>query len=571
MRWSMVKQEKSKVWILFGAALILSCFPLFTADIKDAHDISFHINRIIGLCEAVRDGQFPALIQPDLNNGYGYAALALYPGLFLYIPAVMVLLGMPAVFAYKIFLVFINAGTFLIMYGSMRTLSCGRKNSALCSFIYTLSVYRLGCIFIRGALGEVLGMCFFPLIVAGGYELLSGDRKRWPLLVIGATGILQSHIISTFLALCVGIVMIWMYRRNVVREKRWKELLLFCACTFILNLWFLVPFLDFYRQPLNLNIQGSGKGIYYLNTIIPAQLFNLLGDNFGIAYTPEHGILGEMSMTPGMSVFLGLALLTSFIAARMNSENSRFIGRCWCTALALLLLSTSILPWEKLQNIGIINKAAGWIQFPMRLLGPASVLILTGTALVLESWEVLSVKVRRAVSYALIISALIPAIMIGIKVFRQNTFMNALEAVPQVNAMGLGKEYLMQGTDDALLYQEGISADRSVVTIENYHKTGTHITFSYVNEGENQRAELPLLWYPGYTVKDENGEVLKTAAGENNVLCVLLKDYSEGAVRVKYGGKTAYRLAAFGSAAGALVMTVWWIGRKKRKASDETD
>ena len=117
--------------------------------------------------------------------------------------------------------------------------------------------------------------------------------------------------------------------------------------------------------------------------------------------------------------------------------------------MALLLLSTSILPWEKLQNIGIINKAAGWIQFPMRLLGPASVLILTGTALVLESWEVLSVKVRRAVSYALIISALIPAIMIGIKVFRQNTFMNALEAVPQVNAMGLGTEYLMQGTDDA--------------------------------------------------------------------------------------------------------------------------
>ena len=347
----MVKQEKSKVWILFGAALILSCFPLFTADIKDAHDISFHINRIIGLCEAVRNGQFPALIQPDLNNGYGYAALALYPGLFLYIPAVMVLLGMPAVFAYKIFLVFINAGTFLIMYGSMRTLACGRKNSALCSFIYTLSVYRLGCIFIRGALGEVLGMCFFPLIVAGGYELLSGNRKRWPLLVIGVNGILQSHIISTFLALCVGIVMIWMYRRNVVKEKRWKELLLFCACTFILNLWFLVPFLDFYRQPLNLNIQGSGKGIYYLNTIIPAQLFNLLGDNFGIAYTPEHGILGEMSMTPGMSVFLGLALLTAFIAARPKSENNRFIGRCWCTALALLLLSTSILPWEKLQNI----------------------------------------------------------------------------------------------------------------------------------------------------------------------------------------------------------------------------
>lgn len=59
----MVKQEKSKVWILFGAALILSCFPLFTADIKDAHDISFHINRSIGLCEAVRNGQFPAPVQ----------------------------------------------------------------------------------------------------------------------------------------------------------------------------------------------------------------------------------------------------------------------------------------------------------------------------------------------------------------------------------------------------------------------------------------------------------------------------------------------------------------------------
>ena len=86
-------------WFCFIGAFLFSSFPLLSSSVPETHDISFHLHRIEGMAEALKESQFPALIQPELNQGYGYAANTRYPRLFLYPAAIITAVGCPVVWS----------------------------------------------------------------------------------------------------------------------------------------------------------------------------------------------------------------------------------------------------------------------------------------------------------------------------------------------------------------------------------------------------------------------------------------------------------------------------------------
>lgn len=135
-------------------------------------DITFHLNRFIGLANAFEEGQILPKIYPYANNGFGYTTPLFYCDLFLYPFAILYHFGLSAVWCYKLCVLFYTSLGNIFVYLIFKKETNDRKLSILASFLYLTCSYHLLNIFIRGALGEILAMTFAPLVIYAIYRIL---------------------------------------------------------------------------------------------------------------------------------------------------------------------------------------------------------------------------------------------------------------------------------------------------------------------------------------------------------------------------------------------------------------
>ena len=161
--------------IIFVATFlsILVCQRYLNNIIIYAHDIGYHLNRIMQISEGLNNGRFPILIHSGLLHNLGYANPLFYPELFLYIPAIiMSITHIHVLTAYKLFLIIISFFTFLSMYYTSKKTFEKKEIAYLSGILYTFSLYRLTDIYVRGALGELIAFIFLPLLIYGLYNVI---------------------------------------------------------------------------------------------------------------------------------------------------------------------------------------------------------------------------------------------------------------------------------------------------------------------------------------------------------------------------------------------------------------
>lgn len=205
---------------------------------------------------------------------------------------------------YKLLMTFANVGTALIAYYSLKNITKSEKIGIVMSFLYTLSAYRLICMYMRVAVGESLAMMFLPLIVWGVYECLWGQR-RWIVLTLGMTGVLGSHVLSVEMcALFMILELLWWLcskKKNQV-GKRLLAGILAVISTILLNLAFLIPFFYFSTQDLSCfrMTNAIANSVVYFS-----QMFSLFLSTNG--YSVPWGITrNDMSLTVGTALLVGL-------------------------------------------------------------------------------------------------------------------------------------------------------------------------------------------------------------------------------------------------------------------------
>ncbi len=252
--------QKFKIIILLIAIGLFVSYPVFNNYLVWQHDSLFHIYRIENIAEGLRNFQFPIRIHSLANNGYGFPTSMLYPELFLYIPAILRLLGTSTIFTFKLLTIFINILSAFSMYLAVKNISKSTTSGILGAIIYASANYRLETIFTRGAIGESLALAFFPIAIWGLYEVLSGDKKKWYILLIGITGILQSHIISILFLSIICIIFGIYYIKEIFKQKRYIQLLLTFIILVLLNIWFIVPFIE--TMQLDLNVKYFKRNIF---------------------------------------------------------------------------------------------------------------------------------------------------------------------------------------------------------------------------------------------------------------------------------------------------------------------
>ena len=413
--------RKNKIIAVIAITAVVASIPLMINYLLDSRgDISFHLARIEGIYLGLKEGRFPVRMDGFMLNNQGYADPIFYPNLFLYIPAVFRLMGVPILRAYKLFIGLWNLFTCVLAYYSFKRIVKSDHDALTGMILYVLCPYRNLCLHGRGALGEALAMTFLPLVAAGLWVLLSecrqsrkkmsgketalkesqavglSDNKETGLdgndvnqkkvteksnsfvegilfLALGLSGILQSHILSCEMTGIVMILVLLICAKRTFRIKTLLSLACSAVLTLLLNAWFLVPFLLSYEMPLYVFEKFD---LYaYENALTLYHFFGVPLDFYGQSSILSDDLMDEMGMTLGWAILLGLLLIgfgIRTVVRYRKTEKGRLISLTFVLGLIASWITTYYFPWKQVENIPVIGKLLCMVQFPWRYLGIAS-------------------------------------------------------------------------------------------------------------------------------------------------------------------------------------------------------
>ena len=540
------------VTLFLIALAIFAMHPYFMEYLPYGDDVCYHLIRIEGTKDGLLSGQFPVVLYPEGANAHGYLGW-MYPSLFLYLPALLRIFGASTSLAWKTLVFCFHLLTAVTTYLSVKAVTRSKAAGLFSSVLYVLAPYRLCCFIARAALGEALAFAFFPLLFAGLYLTLYGEseggkvgiakagasagddakqdtgeekagassdvvderktargKQGWLYLALGLTGLLQTHILSCLMGLIFCVVFGVVRIRYVFEKDRLLRLCKAAALTVILNLWYLVPFLDFYLHA-GLSTDSLAWSKYSEYSLLPVSVFGTF-------------TAGDYRMYA-----LGVPLLLAFgayIALRVMGrlKKEEFFDLCSVLAAVCFVLALCFFPARSLMaSFPALDALFTNLQFPWRLLGVVSFLcaLLGGEALFGDSRNML--RVALGVALIVLAVAMVP---------RYDTANGDYYAYPSYDAeyteghymklIGIPKakhtivypyEWMPDGAGEA----EALGAaevaylpDMTGIVDSSYVRNGLVSQFEYV-VGEDagltgeRWAVLPLFAYEGYEAVDETG------------------------------------------------------------------
>lgn len=571
--WNLQKiKENIAVVLGLSCVFIVSSLGVMGCFVTEGHDYLFHYARIVGLAEGLMSGELPVRIQPGWLHGYGYAASVCYGDLLLYVPALLYALGLPIIHAYKCYVLLINLGTLLISYFCFKKIGRSRPIAVACSALYCLCVTRLINLYLRAAVGEYSAFMFLPLVLLGMKEIYAKDRRSeslppptdcgWLILCLGMTGLIRTHVLSVemtgiFLALTVLLL---------IRRMSKQVFLALCKsvlATLLLNLDFLLPFLDYAGDSLKVFAAKTSYGIQQYGL----SLYELLSFGTTAAGKATDALSGPVaripeSLGPGI---LAAVLLIVIVLAKGNRWGKNEKGQLILTAglgCLAIILTTYYFPWNRLAALPVLNSVTASIQFPWRFLSIAVPLLTYAACIALVKFE--EIFGREKLTYALIVLCGIAALQ-GMY-FQDLVIRNAgtdgapqdsviyYDSRPQMNLSAIvsSGEYLLENTNVSLTWTD-LDVTGENVQILQTEKNG--LTTKIVCEAaENAWLEIPMFAYRHYRCGDvDTGEELPVSRGTNNKIRVDLPDNYRGVLRVYFSEPWYWRASELIS----LVTLVW--------------
>ena len=499
--------------ILLIFALAIS-FPLFsTTYITAGHDIGFHLMRIEGTLESFKGGQFPVRITGYDFNSYGETSGIFYPNLFIYIPMFFRLCGFSIATAYNLFCILINIATVFCVYWSFSRLFNSKQQGAVGAMIYTGFLYRIIDIYSRSAVGEAIAMAFIPLALISLWLTLHRNNHYWSAVVIGFTGILQSHVISTLIAMVIAVmIMIYSYRQVFQNKLAIIKIALF---TTLINLWFYVPFVTLYHQ-IRFHMQNVALNE---NHHVLSRLVVELG-----------GIVSMQAFCGFVPLFILLAFIILWYRHRERFHVNRIFWFMLSTGIICSLAEFSRIICHILEAVPLIGKNLGILQFPYRFMILGTLVLSYCLAIALtQIFQQFKFSSKMLIVFCFLIAEtnvfyLIYAPNISmVKFDRWNIKFDIPENPIKKNHLGC-YDYIYYDVHKKDLIDEQRKSTipfddiQPAEMVSNFQKVGTTINFT-ASTKEAAVFTMPLFYYPGYEAITSDGTSLN-ARDKGGGICI---------------------------------------------------
>lgn len=552
---------------LLGILLITlaASLPLFTEYLHHGHDLEFHLIRIEGLKDGILSGTFPLRIQPTWINGYGYASSIMYGDILLYFPAFLRLLGFSIELAYKCFIFVINLATATICYYCVKKIFVHKYLALFGSALYTLSIYRFTNIYVRSAVGEYSAMLFFPLILCGLYLIFkdnfdySAQKQGICLASIGYSGVIMTHTLSCEMVGAFTILACILLYKKVFQKNTFFSLCKVVIITALINLWWIVPFLDYLDEPLKINTWNQPY-MQARGTML-AQLFSPFCKAIGDSSDAIQGLKNEMALSIGLGFTCMLIIITYiFVFGQKLTDKTycRFTKITLVCGLWALFMTTVYFPYDKLMDYReIFNKYLGALQFPWRLLAIA-VVFFTFAACAIIVIAKNNYNRKLSIIFAIIIgSGGILSYSYVVSSYIENITPCHIydNGGLNTNSVMLG-EYLPGWDIDTSILKENTIKYDEFIKITDYNKKYLEIDMNVENTSSKESyVELPILYYNGYTARNSITKVaLPTMAGDNGVVRVTIPANYKGGIHIQFEDPWYWKLSEYVSIMFCLIL-----------------
>lgn len=552
--------------LLFITSIGLWSFFINSLVVGD--DLSFHINRLIGIADAFRDGQILPKIYPYNNNGFGYANPLFYCDLFLYPFALLYMANVPLVICYKMMIFFYTLLGNIFVYLIIKKESNNRRLGLMAALLYQGSNYRLQDIFIRSAFGEILAFTFIPLVLHSIYKILIKKENCWIYLGVSFSCLVMSHLITTLLYAIFFLIMIIVF---VVVNRKDKEAIKNAFITIIkgtilavfLTIWYLLPM---FEQMLSqdFNYSHNSLGVDYSKTIQPVR------NTIGIIFTAR-----IIKYNASIGIILNLFFFYSFFK----------IKNVYITVITFIAALSYLILWGIIPAASILSI----IQFNFRLL---LILLPTGVIVAIYYLNLSNKKVFKALSCLIIVYTITNMIYANYRVLTwsdvgrdylkndadiiERNANNTIDYIEDgqlwdVSSLGSGEYLPYSKTIDylemshAIRYVDNNGKATDYITENKYKREYTTIEFTCDNDAETTLL-IPLTYYKGYQAYElVNGkwELIDFVCDDTYKQISFVSNKGEHTYKIEYNSTLIQNVSLIISSISLICLIIYMVKNKK--------
>ncbi len=528
------------LFLVFISVAYLVCAPIGV-------DMDFHVMRIgelgreLGRIKSV--GDFPVYIYRNVYYHYGYPIPIFYCTAFLYPFALLVLLGIQPVLAYKIMVLTLLWATFVICRVCVLYWSKDRQNAMRIAFIYAAQPYFLMDLFVKASIGEAFAFLFVPIIVLG-YLLVSrrSDNKGSfktgiILLAVGVNSVVCSHVISSIMVVFVLVVVFVVDMvRGDNRNKLFVGSVVSALLCLLLSSWYVLPMLEQlfkyrYHVQVGNTLSHAPENVFAL--LIPMHVSTALS-----VITGRSVPLSEVGGAP----IIVIAMIILLIARGM-------IRNLTSTEKALLLIYGILVV---LMSVGIVwvpfERILGFIQFTWRIYFIAA---LAGTAFIAKIiWR----KNDSGFTKAVFAITIVTSVYILFTCFG---YFFARDTMPVImGRKSSGYEYKVETTDTLYIPQtiepQSISARKRTVIADGdgleleyeIDDSNGQVIVDISENPEESYVHIPFIMYEGYSAYNiDSGKYYDVMADDEGYVQITIPEDEVGSVIVRYTGTLFQRIS----------------------------
>ena len=504
-----IKDNRNTLLALLGITLLVS-IPLFTDGISNGHDLEFHLMRIEGIAREIRVGNIPVRMSSAWLDGYGYPVSIYYGDIFLYIPAIMSLVGFSLTSAYKFYIFMINMGTAIITYCCMRKICEDTRIALLISFAYCTASYRMVNVYVRAAVGEYSAMMFMPIVAVAIYKIYTDDvsnikeyRKNAAFLAIGMSGLISTHALSTEMTVFVLIFICVSLFKLSVRKETIVVFLRAVVITLALSAYFIVPFVDYMiNVPTRISwYVGSGKRCIQVWGMTISEFFTFFRhiDHTGMEVYANR----RMFLSPGLILMVTLIIAIVLWAKNKGNKITNILVVYACI---LMIMALNIFPWDYIALHSSIGNMLAQVQFPWRYVGIMMVILTLLLVRLLQQISVDDIKLK-IYGNVIIIAGFIMTCFFASDYIDNSVFISPYcgAELDSYDATS-GGEYLLAGASIDNLTTDIYT--NNIQDIDIISRKGSNMIVrcvASVEESSEGDIWFPMFNYKGYHVIDDKG------------------------------------------------------------------
>lgn len=566
-----LKENKYIHYILIIIIGIILSLNLNQIQIRDTHDGSLHMLRLIGTKDTIEIKQFPPLINQNYCNGLGYSMNLFYPPFVTYMPLLIKLFVPTYALALKIFGAFCIIFSGITMYKFSYQISKNRMISLFSALFYLIAPYKLANVYKRFAIGEFTAMVFIPLVFLGTYNLFKEDGKKHYFIAIGAIGLMLSHTVTT---LYTALFCIFFALFNFNKLKN-KEIIKKCLINIIfilaVSILFWMPLLEATSNAeyaiMDDKIMRTNGDFAYQNIISYSQLFKDIGEENGTTF-----LLGIPTIFA--------ILLTIFTFNKVDNKYKEFYLICIIFSIISLFMMSKFFPWSIMP--GIVCK----LQYPWRMLGYMVFFIsfVCGTNLYIAIKEFLKKDVLRVIFIlTFILISIFSSLHIMSQFFAEDKtkdkiYEQSILENRKISHMRINRDYM---PSKAIVLQRTYVISRKDKTyvlngkanIIDENKENLIDVIKLQNIEKDTTLEFPYFYYVGYKITLETEEKIKEITpieSENGYLaCEIEENIDNATIKVKYVGTIIAKTSYIISLISLIVFIIYIIYEKKKEVNND--